>query len=194
MDAQATNIKQFLNQHVDHQFSLDDELPFPTLLKTVPKNTILTHYESIEQNAYFLISGIVKISMISNDGHERVLEFFFPNSFFSAYTSFLTQQPSNVEIETLTECEVEIIKHHDINEAYKTSLLANKLGRVVTEHYYINKTNREKDFLTKSAIERYKNLIENRPELVQQIPVQLIAKYLGIEPESLSRIRKTLSE
>lgn len=194
MDALATNIKQFINQHIDHQFSLDDELPFPTLLKIVPKNTILTHYDSVEQHAYFLISGIVKISMISNDGHERVLEFFFPNSFFSAYTSFLTQQASNVEIETLTECEVEIIKHHDIHEAYKTSMLANKLGRMVTEHYYINKTNREKDFLTKSAANRYKDLLDKRPELVKQIPVQLIAKYLGIEPESLSRIRKTLSE
>ena len=64
---------------------------------------------------------------------------------------------------------------------------------MVAEQYYIHKTNRENEFLTLSAVERYKNLVDKRPELVRQIPVQLIAKYLGIEPESLSRIRKSLS-
>ena len=187
------SIKHFIHSQVDPSFSPDDELPFTTIFKTIPKNTVISHYHRIEHLAYFLISGIVKVSIISEDGHERVLDFFFPSSFLSAYTSFITQTPSNVEIETLSECEVEIIQYADIKEAYKNSLLANKLGRVVAEHYYILKTNREKDFLTKTAVERYKNLMDKRPELVQQIPVQLIAKYLGIEPESLSRIRKAIS-
>lgn len=186
------NIKLFIQKNIDQGFSPDDDLPFPTLTKTVPKNTILTQYNRTEHHAYFLIQGIVKISMVTELGQERVLEFFFPGAFFSAYTSFLTQQPSNVEIETLTECEVEVIHYRDMQEAYKTSLLANKLGRMAAEYYYILKTNREKDFLTKSASDRYKELLDKRPELVQQIPVQLIAKYLGIEPESLSRIRKSL--
>lgn len=79
-----------------------------------------------------------------------------------------------------------------MQEAYKTSMLANKLGRIVAEQYYIHKTNREKDFLTKTATERYQALVNYRPELVKQIPVHQIAKYLGIEAESLSRIRKTI--
>lgn len=187
------SIKHFIHSQIDSSYSPEDDLPFTTIFKTIPKNTIISHYNRIETQAYFLISGIVKICIISDDGHERVLDFFFPNSFLSAYTSFITQTPSNVEIETLCECEVEVIRYADIKEAYKNSLLANKLGRIVAEHYYILKTNREKDFLTKSAVDRYKNLIDKRPELVQQIPVQLIAKYLGIEPESLSRIRKAIS-
>ena len=187
------SIKQYIQSQVDPHFSVDDELPVLTEVKMIPKNTIISPCHKIEQYAYFLLSGIVKISIYNEDGNERVLDFFFPNSFFAAYTSFLTQQPSDVEIETLTTCEVEIIKHAEIHHAYETSLLANRLGRVVAEQYYIRKTNREKDFLTKSAVERYKNLLDKRPELVQQIPVQLIAKYLGIEPESLSRIRKSIS-
>jgi CRP-like cAMP-binding protein len=187
------SLTQYIQTHIDATFADGEDLPFPVVMKSFSKNTIVSPYHKIEHQAYFLNKGIVKISMISSDGHERVLEFFFPNSFFSAYTSFLTQSPSNVEIATLTDCEVEVIKYADIKEAYKTSLLANKLGRMVAEHYYIHKTNREKDFLTKSAMDRYKNLIDQRPELVQQIPVQLIAKYLGIEPESLSRIRKAIS-
>jgi hypothetical protein len=81
----------------------------------------------------------------------------------------------------------------DMTKAYEHSLLANQLGRIVTEQYYIRKTNREKDFLTKTATERYEELITNRPELIHDIPVNMIAKYLGIKPESLSRIRKEIS-
>ncbi len=187
------SIKHFIHHHIDKSFKPEEELPFPAEIKMIPKHTIITPYNKTEHYAYFLMNGIVKISMLREDGQERVLEFFFPGSFFSAYTSFLTQQPSNVEIEALTDCEAEVIKYKDMQDAYKTSLLANKLGRMVAEHYYIRKTNREKDFLTKSASERYKDLMDSRPELVQQIPVQLIAKYLGIEPESLSRIRKLIS-
>ena len=185
-----TSIKQFIASKVDSDFNMDGDLPFPTALKTFTKHTILTRYEQVEQKAYFLLSGIVKISMMRHEEEERILDFFFPGSFFSAYTSFLTRQPSNVEIETLTDIEVEVIDFNDMQKAYQVSLLANKLGRMAAEHYYLLKTKREKDFLTKSATERYQDLVNIRPELVQQIPVHAIAKYLGIKPESLSRIRK----
>ena len=185
------SIKQFIQTHVDADFQAEDTLPFICHQKAIPKNTLITRYGQTERYAYFLLSGIVKISMLRDDGQERVLEFFFPGSFFSAYTSFLTAEAADVEIEALCDCEVEMISHSDMQQAYKHSLLANKLGRIVAEHYYIRKTNREKDFLTKSATERYTELLTRRPE--QQIPVQLTARYLGIEPESLSRIRKMIS-
>ncbi len=189
----SLSIKEFIALKVDSGFNPEHELPFPTRLKSFPKHTIITPYHQVENRAYFLLDGIVKISMIRDDGEERILEFFFPGNFFSAYTSFLTRQASNVEIESLTDCDVEVIEQHDIQKAYASSMLANKLGRIVAEHYYINKTKREKDFLTKSATERYLELVNTRPELVQQIPVHFIAKYLGIKPESLSRIRKEIS-
>ena len=186
------SIKHFIQSQINSNFKLEDELPFPTRIKHFAKNDIITKYHQIEHHAYYLLNGIVKISMIRNEEDERILEFFFPNSFFSSYTSFLTQEPSNVEIQALSDCEVEVIKQSDMQEAYKTSMLANELGRIVAEKYYIHKTNRENDSLTISATERYQALVNYRPELVQQIPVHQIAKYLGIEAESLSRIRKTI--
>jgi CRP-like cAMP-binding protein len=189
----SASIKNFIATKVDTNYQLDDDLPFPISVKTFEKHTIITPYHQIEKKAYFLVRGIVKISVIREDGEERILEFFFPGNFFSAYTSFLTQKPSKVEIEALTCCDVEVIEYADIQDAYTHSILANKLGRLVAEQYYISKTKREKDFLTKSATERYLELVDKRPELVKQIPVHAIAKYLGIKPESLSRIRKEIS-
>ena len=183
------SIRHFIAKHIDKKFNPNDSLPFATSVKQIPKRTHLTKFDQVERCAYFLREGIVKIGMI-RDGEDRIVEFFFPGSFFSSYTSFLTQLPSDVEVECLTDCEVELIRYDDLQLAYKDSLLAN---RMVTEQYYIQKTEREKGFLTQSAPERYRELIMRRPELVQQIPVKMIAQYLGIQPESLSRIRKEIS-
>lgn len=187
------NLQAFIHQHVDTSYTPGDPLPFPVEEISLSKNTILTDYGHVERKAYFLLKGIAKISMIRQDGEERVLEFFFPGQFFSAYSSFLTQKPSDVQVKVLTEASMQVLTHEDMQKAYSHSLLANKLGRMAAEFYYIRKTQREKDFLTKSASERYLDLLHGRPELVQQIPIQMIAKYLGVTAESLSRIRKAIS-
>jgi hypothetical protein len=88
---------------------------------------------------------------------------------------------------------VEAIPYEILQEAYKVSLLANQFGRIITETAFMERVKREKDFLSKSAEERYLELIERRPEVIQLIPGGRIAKYLGIHPESLSRIRKAIS-
>lgn len=155
------------------------------------KGDIITRYGQVEKKMYFINSGIVQFSIL-RDVEEKIIEFFFPNEFFCSYTSFIMQEPSDTQITALTDCQFEVLHYDELQAAYNTSLLANKLGRVLTEQIYIRKTRREKDFLIKSAEERYKDLISNRPELIQLIPVNKIAKYLGIHPESLSRIRKDI--
>jgi hypothetical protein len=96
----------------------------------------------------------------------------------------LTKTSGRGELMLLLECRTQ--------QAYRSSLIANKIGRVLTEHIYMHKTKCEKDFLTKSAQERYAALIFTRPDILKLVPVNKIAKYLGVHPESLSRIRKSI--
>lgn len=77
--------------------------------------------------------------------------------------------------------------------AYDFSIEANKFSRILTEQGYVRKSNREKNFLTKTAEERYVEMFQSRSQYISQIPVNKIAKYLGIHPESLSRIRKKIN-
>ena len=184
-------ILQFINIHFAIDLKSNAELPFNVTEQGFSAGKIITDYDQIETNAYFLKSGIVQISMDYN-GDERILDFIFENNFFGAYTSLLTNRPSDVQLTTLTTTNVEIIDYNDLKNAYKTSLLANQLGRYVTERLYLNNTKREKDFLTKNAEQRYRELLEKRPDIISSIPVNKIAKYLGIHPESLSRIRKSV--
>jgi len=164
---------------------------FPTYRKIIKKNEIITRFGQIERKAYFVIDGIIE-SSIEKDGELKIIDFVFPNNFICSYTSFLLQTPSEIQTKAITDCEVEYFFKEDLEKAYETSIIANQFGRYVTEQFFISKLKRENDFLTKSAKERYLNLINEYPEIIQQIPINKIAKYLGIHSESLSRIRKEI--
>lgn len=177
--------------YIQKTFNTTEQLPFETHVMHFGKKDFITQLGSIEQNIYYLTTGIVEVGMLK-EADERIIDFFFPGQFFSAYTSFLTRKPADVFIQCLSDCTVEAMRYDDLTEAYQTSLITNRLGRNLTETVYISRTQREKDFLTKSAEERYVKLLRNRPEIIEQIPVNKVAKYLGIHPESLSRLRKEI--
>jgi CRP-like cAMP-binding protein len=185
-------ILEFININLKKDFKDYNELPFKVTKKTFKKGDIITAYGQIERSAYFLISGLIEITVLK-DTDEKIVEFFLPGCFFGSYTSFLSQQPSDAQVSALSDTEVEVIDYVELQNAYKTSLIANQLGRIATESIFMISTKREKDFLTKSAQERYDELLSNRPDLIKLVPVNKIAKYLGIHPESLSRLRKNIS-
>ena len=185
----ATSIRHYLNCQLGQALSETDLLPFATVQASFGKGEIITGYGQTERYAYFLNQGIVQVSLIGT-GEEKILDFFLAGEFFCAYTSFLSQLPTDVELLTLTPCVVERISRQELLAAYSTSLLANQLGRIVTEQLYLRKVKREKDFLNKSVEERYADLLARQPLLIQFLAVDKIARYLGIHPNSLSRIRR----
>lgn len=136
--------------------------------------------------------GIVELT-IKSYVSEKVLDFFFEGQMFAALTSFLTQSPSDVQITALKDCEAERISYLDLMAAYQQSPDASKLGRIIMEQAYMAKAKREKDFLARTAEERYEEMFRTHSQYISNIPVNKIAKYLGIHPESLSRIRKKMN-
>ena len=157
----------------------------------VAKGEYLTRTGEVENHIYYIVSGAVKVAILAS-GEERILDFWFAPSFFSSYTSFIQRTPSKVYIQTLAQCEIARIEYEAVQQGYRSSLFFNQVGRVMAERLFMLKTRREIDFLTKTAEERYAELLNASPEIIQNIPVHQIARYLGIHPESLSRIRKKL--
>lgn len=183
---------QDLYNHLLNDGTPAKELPFPVRDVSFEKNTVITAYDQVEQNLYFIQSGIVELKIKSYTS-EKVLDFFFAKEMVTCFTSFLLQIPSDAEMTAIVPCEMEAIAYADLKSAYTTSLHANRVGRMLTEQAYLRKAQREKDLLSKTAEERYAELLESQGEYVSQIPVNKLAKYLGIHPESLSRIRKKLN-
>ena len=184
-------IEAFVKEHLSDFCDKNFTVPFEVERKRLRKDDVVTAYGDVENKLLLLSEGIVQVCTLKGED-ERILEFVFPGEFFGAYTSFLLQQPSDVEIRTLSECQVSIIKRADLLRANQDSLLSNQLSLHVAEQLFLSRARREKDFLMLSAEERYRTLLEKDPNVVLLLPGNKIASYLGIKPESLSRIRKSI--
>ncbi|WP_142683189.1 Crp/Fnr family transcriptional regulator [Chitinophaga polysaccharea] len=156
---------------------------------TFPADEHLSEAGKTANAIYFIEEGIVRVYTI-HDGKDISMDFAFPCSFTTSYASFITQKPAAVSLQAVTPVRGYACYYTDLQQLYNTSHQSERIGRLVAEQQYLRKYNRELSFLQYSAQERYMQLLEEHPEVVQHIPVKQIASYLGIEPGSLSRIRK----
>lgn len=127
------------------------------------------------------------------DGRDYTLDFFFDHDFVTSFTSFLTRKPSLVSIQALEDCETWKISHQYIYEQYRKHHSSERLGRLIAEAQFMKRSSKEMELLSLTAEQRYKNLFIKNPALVSKISVKHLSSYLGIHPESLSRIRNKVS-
>ncbi|PHS64785.1 MAG: CarD family transcriptional regulator [Flavobacterium sp.] len=160
--------------------------------KVFSKKKIITKIGQIENCISFIEKGIVRV-FIPKEEEDITFGFSFQNEFISAYDSFLMQSPSQYQLETLAETSLLSISYSDLQEVYRKTKIGNLIGRLVAERLFILKSNRALSLLNDSAEQRYLNLFTERPNLIKEIPLKYIASYIGVTPQSLSRIRKQIT-
>ena len=157
------------------------------------KNKFLIEPGQQEDYIYFIIDGAVIVYVHEGDV-DYVTNIRFSNQFTSALTSFLTRRLSRYYIKTIVDSKFLAIAYDDLQDMYKTYPQVNTLGRLTMERLLLEKRQRELDFMILSAEARYQKLLENHPEYLLSVKQKHLASFLGITPQSLSRIRKKLSE
>lgn len=180
---------RYFEQFVD--FTDEEKIGFASLLtrKTYKKGDVLTELGSIEKHLSFISSGIVRGYCLKGDDDVTCcIE--FSNSFISAYSSFTEQTPSLVGLEAITDVAVYQMQYEHLQCLYETSKEGERMGRIAAEQMSAVFEKRILDMLTKSALERYEQLLKNEPHLILTVPQKYVAEYLGIKPESLSRLKK----
>lgn len=135
-------------------------------------------------------SGLLKSFVDDENGNEKIIEFYYENSFVSAYTSFITQQITDWNIQSIENTEMFIITKEFLNQLYNRNNCWIQFGLKIFETQTLIKCNREKSLLINNASERYRIFREQYKEIENRLSLNQIALYLGIQPESLSRIRK----
>jgi len=184
-------IRGFLSSIV--QFSEDDWNLFNKRLiyKEFEKNELLLRAGEVENFMYFLVDGVSRIFQNKND-IEYTLRFNFPITPFNSYASFITQTPSLINVEAITDVRVLRMSYNDMQSLYEKSKMAERLGRRLIELLYVQREIKELQMHSKTAEDYYSELVKSNEELTGQIPQKYIASYLGITPESLSRIKRKL--
>ncbi|MFT5823490.1 MAG: CRP-like cAMP-binding protein [Crocinitomix sp.] len=167
---------------------------FATYLKrnTYRKNEIIKEVNKKENDLSILIKGSAGI-FLWKENSTICLDLCYENEFFCDYMSFLTQKPTELFTQAIEPTEILSISYSDLNELYESSAIGINIGRIASESLFIHKQTQQIDLLMLTARERYLKLIERQPQIVQRTPQKHIASYLGITPESFSRIRKKIS-
>lgn len=146
----------------------------------------------IEENLAFVERGMLRYFVPKEEG-DITFGFCFEGEFSTAYDSFVSRSPSKYKIETLTPTIIWYITYKDLQHIYKKTQVGQEIGRLIAETLLVRKTDRELSLLLETASARYLNLFTERPQIIKEIPLKYIASYIGVTPQSLSRIRKEIS-
>lgn len=154
------------------------------------KGRVLKEAQSRERYFYFIVKGSLGVFLWKGNNYV-CLDFGFENHFFADYMSLLTGQETPLCTETLEKCSLLRISRDNYLKLGQEEM-GSILMRVAAESSFINKQQQQIDLLTKTAGQRYLELLSRRPDVAQRVSQQHLASYLGITPQSFSRIRKNL--
>ena len=143
----------------------------------------------VSKHVGFLDKGLVRY-FVHKDGEESTFEFTKEGEFIGDYQSFRNASVSIQNIQAIEDCELLIIDYPDIQNIYSTTENGNLIGRQIITHRFEVMVNQLLEVYMQNHEDRYKSFVEKYFGLTQRIPQYLIASYVGVRPESLSRIRK----
>lgn len=157
-------------------------------VRTYKKGELIVKEGQVCNNVSFINSGLVKMYFMVN-GKEKIIGFCNELNYICDYQSFLTRKPANSYVQALENTEVVETSFDDLQMIYEKVPEANKLGRKIAEGLFLEMCEANHAEANETIIQRYRKVINEHPWLMQRVPQYMIASYLGITPEALSRIK-----
>lgn len=157
--------------------------------KIFVKGDFLLKENQVCRNLYFLQLGALR-GYYQLDGKEITHWFAFENAFVTSFHSFITGKPSVENLQFLEGSVLWSISKEKLEQLYNQYHEIERLVRIVYERYYILLEERYVNGHFKTAWERYQDLLNNAPHILERVPLGYISSYLGITQETLSRVRK----
>ena len=158
------------------------------------KGTILLKEGEISKEGYFILKGCIRQYDIK-DGEELTTNFFTEKQWVSSTTSYLHKKPAEHYFSCVEDSILVVGNSDTEDEFHKKSKKFPKfelLTRAVMEDEISKYKEMLTTYITDTPEQRYIKILENRPELIQRVPQHQLASYIGVKPESLSRIRKRI--
>ena len=174
------------------QFPDDEEKYVLSLFKEkkYKRQALLLQEGKLAQEVFFVVKGSLRLFIHTEEGQERTCNFIFENEFVTDLESFSRQTRATAAIMALEPSTCLTIDCNDLVEALKHSPATAEFFRMIVEEVATDNMRRTKSLLSLSPEKQFDELLQNRPGILQRVPLRYIAQYVGIAPESLSRIRK----
>lgn len=183
------NIKQYVTLNAIEEKAFTGVLE----VKLLKKNDFLLQEGKICTKIYFINKGCLRLFHVNN-GNENTLDFLFADTWYTDFKSALLTQPTDENVQALEKSEIVQLDIKALEHLYLIHPVFERMGRLLIQNALIFLTNLNKEIMNETPEERYLKILNQQPEMVQKIPQYYIASFLGIKGESLSRIKKRISQ
>ncbi len=182
-------LKSYTNAPDESLMDVIEQVP----IKSFKKGAVLLEQGDISSKCYFVLKGLIRQYSIDVDGNENTSNFYSEKQVAAIYNPRCAQEASRY---CLTCLEDSILLVGDLNndtQMYSKYPFLETLVRKMMEETMANTQDEYADLLSSSPEDRYLSLLKKRPGLAERVPQNQLASYLGIQPESLSRIKRRLN-
>ncbi|MBO9564159.1 MAG: Crp/Fnr family transcriptional regulator [Niastella sp.] len=186
---------EVLRQYLLKQITLSDEelasIEEATTVKKLRKNQYLLQEGDVWRYNAFVAQGVVRTYTIDDKGNEHIISFAMENWWTGDRESLLTGKPSKYNIDAVEDAVILLIPKEKFTGLTKNIQPFNELVTAVVERSFAASQQRINVNISGDAVEKYQYFLNRYPQLALRVPQHMIASYLGITPETLSRIRKS---
>jgi len=187
MDAFNKYLQQF-----PHYTPSAYENAYPLLSeKTIEPGDFLLHQGKVSRNIAFIEKGLLRQYYLK-EGIEVTNCFCRENTITTSYKSLITQQESDTAIQAVEESKLIILSYDSLQKLFNKDLFWQQVGRLAAENEFITSESHNRFLRDLSATDRYLHILNNDKELLQRVPLNHLATYLQVAPETLSRIRNKI--
>lgn len=158
-------------------------------VKKLRKRQFLLQEEDVCKDFAFVSQGLLKSYVLDEKGNENINLFGWEGWWIADFQSFLFQSPATLAIEAIEDCELLLLSRENYDQMLEEVPAMERYFRLVYERSLATKDQRLVTAQTYSAEEKYNHLTQTYPELIQRIPQSLLASFLGLTPETFSRIK-----
>jgi CRP-like cAMP-binding protein len=182
-----------LKTYLEDHFSIDEQewATISSFFEEVrmPKNEVFIEAGKVCKNAGFILDGVMRYFAADMEGNEPTCYFSFEGHYIVDPFTFDVQQPSNINLKSVTDCSLAVISYQKDSELRQVYPKWVHISNAMLLKVSIEFAN-QKEMVSMKASQRYEHFVQQYPQLAQRVPLQYIASYLGIAQPSLSRLRK----
>ena len=185
------SVREMCPAVADEQLSL---LASQLTLQALKKKEFFLHSGKVQRAIGFIAEGLVRSFYIDDKGDEITVGFYAEGEYATHFSSFVKQQPSKYAIQCLEDTTLVCLSLQGMNWMYQQSPQLERYGRLITGEILFRQQERIESFIFQTAEERYLDFIQQHPTLFNRISLSHLCSFLGIERQSLTRIRQKLSQ
>lgn len=182
-----------LKKYIQPYFPVNDDSLNKVLkcftLKKVKKNTLLLTEGETAKEFHYINKGCLRTYYTTYNGIIKTRHIAFENSMIGALSSFISQKKSYEFVETIENSEIYTIKHNDYIQLFSQTSNWKNFHIALLERGYIFQNRKIESYVTLSAKERYDKLLNEEPHFIERLSNIILASYLDISPETLSRLK-----